>query len=64
MEGPRKKRRFDDTKYLEKSQELKDNVKSSVSAALLKKKKKPKLSHLKEDPPTEPKEKEKKDGEK
>ena len=40
-----KKHRFDDTEYLEKSQELKDNVKSAVSAALLKKKKKVKLSH-------------------
>jgi len=40
-----KKHRFDDTEYLEKSQELKDNVKSAVSAALLKKKKKAKLSH-------------------
>jgi hypothetical protein len=39
------KHRFDDTEYLEKSQELKDNVKSAVSAALLKKKKKVKLSH-------------------
>ena len=40
-----KKHRFDDTEYLEKSQELKDNVKSAVSATLLKKKKKAKLSH-------------------
>ncbi|KAH9481686.1 Telomere maintenance protein SDE2 [Psilocybe cubensis] len=44
-----KKHRFDDTEYLEKSQELKDNVKNAVSAALLKKKKKAKLSH----PPAE-----------
>jgi len=35
-----KKHRFDDTEYLEKSQGLKDNAKSVVSAALLKKKKK------------------------
>lgn len=40
-----KKHRFDDTEYLEKSQELKDSVKNAVSAALLKKKKKAKLSH-------------------
>jgi hypothetical protein len=40
-----KKHRFDDTEYFEKSQELKDNFKSAVSAALLKKKKKVKLSH-------------------
>ena len=59
-----KKHRFDDTEYLEKSQELKDNVKSAVSAALLKKKKKLKLSHPTEDSPAEPKEKEKKGGEK
>jgi len=39
-----KKHRFDDTEYLEKSQELKDNVKNAVAAALLKKKK-AKLSH-------------------
>ena len=45
-----KKQRFDDTEYLEKSQELKDNVKSAVSAALLKKKKKAKLSHPTEVP--------------
>ena len=45
-----KKHRFDDTEYLEKSQELKDNVKSAVSAALLKKKKKAKLSHPTEVP--------------
>jgi hypothetical protein len=54
-----KKHRFDDTEYLEKSQELKDNVKSAVSAALLKKKKKPKLSHPTEEPPAELNEKEK-----
>jgi len=38
-----KKHRFDDTEYLEQSRELVDNVKSAVSAALLKKKKKAKL---------------------
>ena len=43
-----KKHRFDDTEYLEKSNELKEGVKNAVSAALLKKKKKAKLS-----PPTE-----------
>ncbi|TFK40228.1 telomere stability and silencing-domain-containing protein [Crucibulum laeve] len=40
-----KKHRFDDTEYLEQSREINDNVKSAVSAALLKKKKKAKLSH-------------------
>ncbi|KAF8907356.1 telomere stability and silencing-domain-containing protein [Gymnopilus junonius] len=40
-----KKHRFDDTEYLEKSHELKEGVKNAVSAALLKKKKKAKLSH-------------------
>ncbi|KAJ3862712.1 telomere stability and silencing-domain-containing protein [Lentinula novae-zelandiae] len=39
-----KKHRFDDTEYLEQSRELVENVKSAVSAALLKKKKKVKLS--------------------
>lgn len=39
-----KKHRFDDTEYIEQSRELTDNVKSAVSAALLKKKK-TKLSH-------------------
>jgi len=43
-----KKHRFDDTEYLEQSRELTENVKSAVSAALLKKRKKAKLS-----PPTE-----------
>ncbi|KAJ4483580.1 telomere stability and silencing-domain-containing protein [Lentinula aciculospora] len=38
-----KKRRFEDTEYLEQSREIVDNVKSAVSAALLKKKKKAKL---------------------
>ena len=36
---------FDDTEYLERSRELKDNVKSIASAALLKNKKKVRLSH-------------------
>ncbi|KAJ7063396.1 telomere stability and silencing-domain-containing protein [Mycena amicta] len=40
-----KKHRFDDTEYLEQSQDLVDGVKNAVSAALLKKKKKAKLSH-------------------
>jgi len=40
-----KKHRFDDNEYLEQSRELTENVKSAVSAALLKKKKKAKLSH-------------------
>jgi len=40
-----KKRRFDDTEYIEQSRELTENVKSAVSAALLKKKKKPKMSY-------------------
>jgi len=40
-----KKRRFDDTEYLEQSQEIVDNVKSAVTAALLKKRKKAKLSN-------------------
>jgi len=40
-----KKHRFDDTEYLEQSRDLKDGVKNAVAAALLKKKKKAKLSH-------------------
>ncbi|KAF7294843.1 Sde2-N-Ubi domain-containing protein [Mycena indigotica] len=40
-----KKHRFDDTEYLEQSQDLVDGVKNAVSAALLKKKKKAKLTH-------------------
>jgi len=40
-----KRRRFDDTEYLEQSREIVDNVKSAVSAGLLKKKKKAKTSH-------------------
>ncbi|KAF9526412.1 telomere stability and silencing-domain-containing protein [Crepidotus variabilis] len=43
-----KKHRFDDTEYLEKTEELKEGVKNAVSAALLKKRKKAKLN-----PPTE-----------
>lgn len=39
-----KKHRFDDTEFLEKSNELKEGVKNAVSVALLKKKKKTKLS--------------------
>jgi len=46
-----KKHRFDDTEYLEQSRELVDNVKSAVSAALLKKKKKAKVSES--DSPTD-----------
>ena len=38
-----KKHRFDDTEYLEKTEELKEGVKSAVSAALLKRRKKAKL---------------------
>ncbi|KAK0223075.1 telomere stability and silencing-domain-containing protein [Armillaria fumosa] len=40
-----KKHRFEDTEYLEQSKELVDGVKNAVSAALLKKKKKAKLTH-------------------
>ncbi|CAK5277375.1 unnamed protein product [Mycena citricolor] len=40
-----KKHRFDDTEYLEQSRDLVDGVKSAVSMALLKKKKKAKLTH-------------------
>jgi len=40
-----KKHRFDDTEYLEQSRDLVDNVKSAVSAAMLKKRKKAKISH-------------------
>lgn len=36
----RKRHKFDDNKFLEESREIKDNVRSAVSAALLKKKKK------------------------
>jgi len=45
-----KKHRFDDTEYLEQSRELVDGVKSAVSLALLKKKKKAKLSHTAAEP--------------
>ncbi|KAF9243551.1 telomere stability and silencing-domain-containing protein [Melanogaster broomeanus] len=40
-----KKHRFDDTEYLEESREMVDNVKSAVTAGLLKKKKKAKVNH-------------------
>ena len=40
-----KKHRFDDTEYLEKTEELKEGVKNAVSMALLKKRKKAKLAH-------------------
>ncbi|KAK7020521.1 APC amino acid permease [Favolaschia claudopus] len=46
-----KKHRFDDTEYLEQSRDLVDGVKSAVSVALLKKKKKAKLTHPASDPP-------------
>ncbi|KAH7884551.1 telomere stability and silencing-domain-containing protein [Phlebopus sp. FC_14] len=45
-----KKHRFDDTEYLEESREIVDNVKSAVSAGLLKKKKKAKTTHLSSSP--------------
>ncbi|BEI83255.1 hypothetical protein CcaverHIS002_0311230 [Cutaneotrichosporon cavernicola] len=38
----RKKHKFDDSKFLEESREIKDNVRSAVGAALLKKRKKTK----------------------
>ncbi|OBZ72308.1 Telomere maintenance protein SDE2 [Grifola frondosa] len=40
-----KKHRFDDTEYLEQSRDIVENVKSAVSAGLLKKRKKAKTSH-------------------
>ncbi|KAG8213154.1 telomere stability and silencing-domain-containing protein [Butyriboletus roseoflavus] len=40
-----KKHRFEDTEYLEESQEIIDNVKLAVSTGLLKKKKKAKINH-------------------
>ncbi|KIJ11992.1 hypothetical protein PAXINDRAFT_137450 [Paxillus involutus ATCC 200175] len=40
-----RKHRFDDTEYLEESQEIVDNVKSAVTAGLFKKKKKAKTNH-------------------
>ncbi|KAG8930369.1 hypothetical protein FRC02_004286 [Tulasnella sp. 418] len=43
-----KKHRFDDTEFLEQSQDIVDNVKSAVSLALLKKRKKAKVSNEKE----------------
>ncbi|KAJ7632732.1 telomere stability and silencing-domain-containing protein [Roridomyces roridus] len=51
-----RKHRFDDTEYLEQSQDLVDGVKNAVSLALMKKKKKAKLSHPppKEDEPEKP----------
>ncbi|KAH9943723.1 telomere stability and silencing-domain-containing protein [Amylocystis lapponica] len=44
-----KKHRFDDTEYLEQSRDIVDNVKSAVTVAMLKKRKKAKTSHS---PPT------------
>lgn len=44
-----KKHRFDDTEYLEKTEELKEGVKNAVSIALLKKRKKTKLVHNSEE---------------
>ena len=49
-----KKHRFDDTEYLEQSRDLKDGVKNAVAAALLKKKKKVKLSHPNDSSSTDP----------
>jgi len=49
-----KKHRFDDTEYLEQSREIVDNVKSAVSAGLLKKKKKAKINHSSNSPETSP----------
>jgi len=43
--GQNKKRRLDDDEYIEQSKEIVENVKSAVSAALLKKKKKAKVNH-------------------
>ncbi|KAF8485810.1 telomere stability and silencing-domain-containing protein [Russula ochroleuca] len=40
-----RKHRFDDTEYLEQNRELVDNVKSAVTAGLLKKRKKAKTDH-------------------
>jgi phage I-like protein len=45
-----KKHRFDDTEYLEESREIVDNVKSAVSAGLMKKKKKLKTNHISSPP--------------
>jgi len=52
-----KKHRFDDTEYLEQSKDIVDNVKSAVAIALLKKKKKAKISHPAEDKPAAAEEK-------
>ncbi|KAF7305070.1 Sde2-N-Ubi domain-containing protein [Mycena kentingensis (nom. inval.)] len=48
-----KKHRFDDTEYLEQSQDLVDGVKNAVASALLKKKKKAKLTHPTPETPKE-----------
>ena len=53
-----KKHRFDDTEYLEKTEELKEGVKNAVSVALLKKRKKAKLAHGSEENGEKAKEKE------
>ncbi|OAX40200.1 hypothetical protein K503DRAFT_715008 [Rhizopogon vinicolor AM-OR11-026] len=45
-----RKHRFDDTEYLEESREIVDNVKSAVSAGLMKKKKKVKTNHTSSSP--------------
>lgn len=42
----RKRHRFEDTEYLEQSREIKDNVRSAVTAGLLKKKKKAKTDRV------------------
>ncbi|VDB99449.1 unnamed protein product [Peniophora sp. CBMAI 1063] len=47
-----KKRRLEDTEYIEQSQEIVDSVKSAVKAGLLKKKKKAKTSHDSSPPAT------------
>ncbi|KIJ66822.1 hypothetical protein HYDPIDRAFT_85488 [Hydnomerulius pinastri MD-312] len=56
-----KKHRFDDTEYLEESREIVDNVKSAVSAAMLKKKKKAKTNHSSNSPESSTPPKETKD---
>ncbi len=48
-----KRPRFDDTEYLEKTEELKEGVKNAVSVALLKKRKKAKLVHNSEEDKSE-----------
>lgn len=40
-----KKHRFEDSEYIEQTKELSENVKSAVSAAFLKKRKKAKVNH-------------------